>query len=180
MNKKAYIFLMDGIIAVVILTVGFLLISSNKPDETTEIPISMMTENTMSLFSNIKLYEICDFSDCGCSNDKLSEYCASGYIENKNQTLLDYFGELYNRSMQSRADELFYNITIENDLLRQDIFGVEFKINDETIYLHGINKEKSKDLISSKRIIFGYYEVPSSGIINYWGPYLAEVNVWQE
>jgi hypothetical protein len=33
--------------------------------------------------------------------------------------------------------------------------------------------------ISIKRVIFGYYEVPATGAVEFWGPYTIEVRVWK-
>ena len=131
-TKKGYFFLMDGIFAIVILTIGYLMISSNTPRVTSEVPLTMYLDNTMELLSTIKVYELCsDFSQCSCSNAKLSEYCEDGLILNANQTLLDYFGELYyspdpdpiaEAYFRLLSSDLFYNLTVGNNLFRQDIF----------------------------------------------------------
>jgi len=174
---------MDAIFAVVILTIGYLLISSNTPKVTTEVPLTMYLDNTMELLSTIKVDDLCiDYSTCACSNPKLSEYCNNNLILNANQTLLDYFGELYNTSNTEEAKELFYNLTVENNLFRQDIFGIEFNINGERIYSNTdtyASKEQSRKLISSRKLIMGYYELPNTGEVKFWGPYIAEVNVWE-
>jgi hypothetical protein len=181
MNKKGYIFLMDAIFAIVILLVGYLIISSNRAVETTEIPLSILAENTMDLFSNVRVSELCyDFTTCSCSNEKLEELCSNKDIENTNQTLLDYFGELYSRNKKTEAEELFKNLTLENDMLRQDVFGVEFNINDEKIYSNAGNKDQSKDLISVKRMSFGYFEDIETGQITFWGPYVMRLDIWQK
>ena len=54
MNKKGYFFLMDAIFAVVILTIGYLMISSNTPRVTSEVPLTMYLDNTMELISTVK------------------------------------------------------------------------------------------------------------------------------
>lgn len=192
-TKKGYFFLMDGIFAIVILTIGYLMISSNTPKVSSEVPLAMYLDNTIELLSTVRVYELCsDYSQCTCSNAKLSEYCEDGLILNANQTLLDYFGELYYSpdSIDSiaaayfrlLASDLFHNLTIENNLFRQDIFGVEFKINGEKIYPNfdtDSSKKQSKNLISSRKLILGYYERADTGEVEFWGPYIAEVNVWE-
>ena len=177
--------------AIVILTIGYLMISSNVPRVTSEVPLTMYLDNTMELLSTIRVYELCsDYSQCICSNAKLSEYCEDGLILNANQTLLDYFGELYydpntgggNPFGMSLASALFQNLTVENNLFRQDIFGIEFNIDGVKIYPTfdtDTSKKQSKNLISSRKLILGYYERGDTGEVEFWGPYIAEVNVWE-
>jgi hypothetical protein len=180
-SKKGEFFLIDGLFSIVILAIGFLIISSNQPKQTNDIPLSILAENTMELFSSVKIDELCDA--CDCSNKKLSEYCLSNYIINKNQTILDSVGEMYSRgtnNYKQRAGQLFKNITLEKNMIREEIYGMELIINGESIYLQGSNQQKAKEMISSKKIIFGVYEFPATGQVVYWGPYLAEVKIWQE
>ena len=183
---------MDAIFAIVILTIGYLMISSNTLRVTSEVPLTMYLDNTMEFLSTVKVYELCsDYSSCTCSNVKLSEYCSNGLILNANQTLLDYFGELYyspnpdpiaEAYFRLLSSDLFHNLTVENNLFRQDIFGVEFNIDGQKIYPNTDtypSKKQSKNLISSRKLILGYYERGDTGEVEFWGPYIAEVNVWE-
>jgi len=169
--------------AIVILTIGYLMISSNVPRVTSEVPLTMYLDNTMELLSTVRVYELClDYSQCICSNAKLSEYCNDGLILNANQTLLDYFGELYATNNEDDASELFHNLTVENNLFRQGIFGIEFNIDGVKIYPTfdtDTSKKQSKNLISSRKLILGYYERGDTGEVEFWGPYIAEVNIWE-
>lgn len=174
--KKGYFFLMDGIFAIVILVIGGLIVSSNTVRETSEIPLTMFLDNSVELLSSVKINELCN-DECFCSNKKLQEFCKNGLILNKGQTLIDYMGELYSQGDNLKISDLFANLTLENNMFRQDVFSVELKIDDETIYFQGKTQEESKDLMSSKKVIFGYYELPT-GIVEFWGPYIAEVNIW--
>jgi len=175
MKKKAYIFLMDGIFAVVILIIGFIIISSNKPGMQTTASLEQVSENLVDIFSTVKINDLC--TNCHCSNKKLTEYCNQGHIRNKDQTIFDYIGELYYINNKEKARDMFQNIT--EDLYRKDLFGVELKIDDEIVF--STNKDGvTKNLISRKKLIFGFYEVSSTGIINFWGPFKVEVNMWEK
>ena len=172
--KKAYIFLMDGIFAMVILMIGFLIISSNNPGIQTHVSLDVVSENVIDILSRVKINNLC--TNCYCSNEKLSEFCSHSLIKNQDQTILDYFGELYFTNNKEKAREIFLNIT--DELFRQDLYGFDLKINDEVIFSG--DKDKSKNLISRKKLIFGYYEVPQSGEVEFWGPYLLEVQIWEK
>jgi hypothetical protein len=176
MKKKGEFFLIDGLFSIVILTIGFLIITSNRPSQNNEISLDVILDNSVDIFSSVKINELCS-SDCICSNPKLGEFCLSKMIRNKDQTLFDGIGELYSKNQKIKAGELFMNITLEEDMLRKDIFNAELKIDGKRIYLQGEDNNPT-ELISSKKIIFGVYENPELGTVTYFGPYLFEVNIW--
>jgi hypothetical protein len=136
----------------------------------------MVSESTMDLLSSIRIHDLCSNS-CSCTDQELQKQCP--HVLNKEQTLLDYMGELYYTNKKSSAGNLFTSIT--KDIIRAGVFNVELRINDELIYSNLANPEPSKQgveaLISSKKVIFGFYEA-DGGQVFFWGPYLAEVNVW--
>ena len=180
-TKKGEFFLIDGLLSIVILIIGFLILSSNHQSQENEISLSIIAESTMDFFSSVRVDELCD--GCRCSVSVLSDYCSRDFIKNKNQTLLDSMGEQYYLNNKARAGELFRNITTGKNMIREDIFGFELKINGDSIYVHekkAGSMENSKEMISSKKIIFSYYEYPETGQVVFWGPYLAEVDIWQE
>ena len=172
--KKGYFFLLDGIFALIILVIGYLVISQARAMYTPEIPLYMVSENTMDLLSSIKINELC--TGCSCTNQELQQQCSS--ILNREQTLLDYLGELYHTNKRSSAGQLFNSLT--KDFIRQGVFNVEFRIDNNLIYSN-LNpqpgKQEADTLISSKKVIFGFYQTPA-GQVTFWGPYIAEVNVW--
>jgi len=174
-NKKAYFFLLDGIFAVVILVIGFMMISSNRVFVYDEVPLALVAENTMDLLSTVKINDLCD-NACECSHELIETYCKSGRILNKEQSLIDYFGELYDTGKVTEADTLFS--VLLDDLIRTDLFNAELVIDGNTIYTDN-GKISSPNLISSKKIGFGFYENRETGVVSYWGPYIIEVNIWQ-
>jgi hypothetical protein len=181
-RKKAYFFLLDGIFAMIILLIGYLLLSKSRITQTPEIPMHLLSESTMDFLSSVKVYELCSNLDtCTCSNTELSQLCNANLIDNYYQSLLDLMGSLYPDQIPS-ASSLFQGLTSHTNMLREDIFNVELRINDALIYSSVGNPEQSKDeareLISTKKIIFGFSENFGNGQVEFWGPYLAEVNIW--
>jgi hypothetical protein len=176
MRKKGEFFLIDGLFSIVILTIGFLLITSNKPTQNNELSLDVLLDNSVDLLSSVKINELCS-ADCICSNQKLSQYCQNKLIMNHDQTLFDGIGELYSKNKKNEAGELFKNITLEKNMLRSDIFNAQIKIDGESIYMQG-EYNNPAELISSKKIIFGFYENKELGTVTYFGPYLFEVNIW--
>ncbi|MEK6916566.1 MAG: hypothetical protein AABW92_02380 [Nanoarchaeota archaeon] len=173
MNRKAYIFLIDAIFALVILVIGFMIISSKTTTDFSDTPLLLTTNNVVDLLSTLKINEMC--TGCVCSYNLISNYCQTDFIKNKDSTVFDYLGELYYRGYSTKAALVFSNIT--SDFYRKDLFGIELKINSAQIYTD-TGKDSTFELISRKKVIFGFYEDPSTGDIKFWGPYILEVNVW--
>lgn len=183
--KKGYIFLMDGIFAVILLVIGLIIVSSNSREESTETPLALTLDNSLSLLSSAKIDEMCN--SCNCSIKTLGALCASGNIMNSRQSLLDYMGELYSRDELGDANLLLKNISSEKDIFREKaLFDAELLIDDVRIYPESpdpgfdLQKKKAKDLLASRRIIFGYYEDPITGKVTYWGPYEVKLEIWEK
>ena len=93
MKKKAFFFLMDSIFAMVILTIGYFVVSSNKGVVNADLPLNVAVEGTIDILSSVEINEMCN--SCNCSNAKLEELCIAGDVKNSDQTIMDFLGELY-------------------------------------------------------------------------------------
>lgn len=172
-SKKGYIFIIDAIFAAIILSIGFMIISSSHKisDET---PMPVAADNFLDVLSRVTIDDLCEVSTCVCTNRKLQETCI--LTNNTQQTLLDHMGELYELGKEDLSRQLFSNFTY---LIRKDLYGVSFSIGDDEIYSDS-GKDTSKVLIAKKKIIFGFIENPRTGEVIYWGPYMAEVDFWEK
>jgi hypothetical protein len=185
--RKGYIFLLDGIFAVILLVIGLIMISSNRTEVSTESPLALTLENSMSLLSAVKVTDVCN--GCNCSISKMKDLCFGNKIKNSRQSLLDYVGELYSRGLKDDAYQLLKNISAGKDIFREnEIFGAELDIGDDRVYpgpglsdadLAAI-KKRSKNLLSSRKMIFGYYEDAQTGKISFWGPYEVRAELWEK
>ena len=183
MNKKGYFFLIDGIFALLILMIGFMIITSGKPTKLDEIPLTLVSENLVDILSSVKISEICE--GCTCTIQEIQRQCNNRNIRNMDQSLLDYIGELYylydqgDNSKRQQISNVFSGII--QGLYRDELYGIELKINEDpnAFYSDG-NKLSTKYLITSKRVVFGYYEDGNTGEVNFWGPYLVEINMWEK
>ncbi len=180
MNRKAYFFLIDAIFAVMILMIGFMIITSRKPTKLDEVPLSQVSENLMDIISTVRVDEICS-EGCECTIPAIEPSCSTD-IRNKHSTILDNLGERYyfyeqgNPNIKQRLRLFFQEIT--GSLYRNELYGIEVIVNGEQMYIEG-DKSTSQYLITSKRVIFGYYENTVNGNVIFWGPYLTEVNMWE-
>lgn len=170
--KKGYFFLIDGIFAIVILVIGFLLVSTEKPYKEQTMPVEFSADNFIDILSTVKLSDICENSVC--TNKKIEQYL--GQTNNHEQTIIDFLGELYSAGKKNEAKIIFTNLTY---IVRNDIYGVSLSINNEELY-SDTGKSQSRELIASKKMVFGFAENQASGKVRYWGPYLAEVMIWEK
>jgi hypothetical protein len=134
MKKKAFFFLLDGIFAIFILTIGYMMLTSEKSFSSSDVPLSASAEDGANILSSIKVSELCN--QCSCSNSVLSDYCQRGIIKNRNQSLMDYFGELYYFGRIDDAKELFENIRVlsldDNAVIKSaDIYAEMVKKGNE-------------------------------------------------
>ncbi len=198
--KKGYFFLLDGLVAVLILTVGFLLISSAHPDKPSTIFNKRAANDVANVLANTKIRDICvDSPSCSCTDAVVRDlYCTTGGIMNKDNTLLELVGELYDRNGENfgpgslRGDE-WANAVLASMAQMDDIYGEAFIIDDVPVYnsintniypdkdsfysSYDLGMEQSRILVSARKVVMGYYfEDPG---IRMWGPYTVEVLVWQ-
>lgn len=167
--------MLDAVFAIMILTVGFMIISSSKPKLSDELPLSTISENIFGIMSSVKINEIC--TGCACSSQVLSDYCSHGKIKNPDETLLDYIGEMHNASISDEEIKNFY-LDIISNFVRDDLYHTDLIIDGHVVYPN-TGKNTSLELISGKRLAFGYNEDTLAGTVKYWGPYIIEVNVWK-
>ncbi len=182
--KKGYIFLMDAIFAVILLVIGLIIVSSNTREESTETSLAITMDNSISLLASLKVSDICN--GCSCSIKKIEDLCTNNNIRNTDQSLLDYVGELYSRNKTDDAYLVIKNISVEKDIFREkELFGSEMSIEGRNIYPImtpevNLSKKQSQNLLSSRRIIFGYYEDALTGQVIYWGPYEVKLELWEK
>lgn len=187
MNKKAFFFTIDTIIALGVLVVGFLLIISTHTYQPIESQTIFFSKDILQVFTATKVDQAdsdlifkmrCTDCDCG-------EYC--GMITNLDNTLLEQLGEFVYRSERgcgepclTAAKEI---VTSLSSQLINPQFSYEFVLRDiqpnqekEYALLNKtrISQDKTNLLIVSKRLVYGIADNE-----NMFGPYVAEVRVWQ-
>ncbi|MBN1502086.1 hypothetical protein JW930_00955 [Candidatus Woesearchaeota archaeon] len=179
-NKKAYVFILDAIMALIILTIGFLVISSTYSNKPALVTTRNMAEDLLNVMAAVKVSEICP--DCGNCAAELNSIC--GDIKNRDNTVLELIGEQY--SLGTDTGQLINEIIMENKLLPGDSYEFSLYIHDgngEHKLYPGANQDedKARILISSKKLVMGYYvDKDNDYKTEYWGPYLIEIRTWQK
>ena len=180
MKKRGYFFSLDAITAIGVMVIGIVLVlisTSYQPSETSLVFISTDLMNTLQSTNVFDINEQ-EYSYV----EKLKN---NSNITNLDNTILEQIGEfLYRESEYSctYCREMAANFT--RDLTNFSVpeqYSFEILVNNESIFNRSTTnptsqplKNQSSMLMPSKRLF--------SGIINrtdVWGPYTAEVIVWQ-
>ncbi|MBD3203748.1 hypothetical protein GF327_05605, partial [Candidatus Woesearchaeota archaeon] len=60
LKKRGYFFVLDALIAILILGVGFVLISSARPEKTPYIQSKHLSQDLMNVLSQTKINDLCE------------------------------------------------------------------------------------------------------------------------
>ena len=162
MGKRGYFFTLDAFVAVGIIVIGLVLIlTSNYYSPVTVQPIALSNDLMLTL-SSTKITE--------SNNDYVRNLSINGSITNRDNSLLQQAGEFYLNNQKSMSTSFVKNVTF-NLVPPQYSFNVS--INKTTIYNRGSMARSSRLVVSTKSIVFGVYNN------TLWGPYPAEVAIWQ-
>lgn len=174
--KKGFFFTFDAILALGVLVVAFMLILSTFYHQPEQKQTAIYSEDLMDLFATTKVNEVQkdDVFRMWCDR------CSGGLhlIENPENTLLEQMGEFYYKA-DSQANPDYYKHaetiarSISQGLVKQQ-YSYSIYINSTLIYnLTRTEQENATLLIAAKRLAYGMVGQ------QLWGPYIAEVRVWQ-
>ena len=190
-SRKGYFFILDAMLGLITLVIGVFLITSAYVSAPQSTQVAFLSEDLMRFLSNTKVKDLNNiYAGIGGSLQ------SRGYIEDPSNSLLQQIGEFYEKSRQNYplptgetepymqiAQKFVQNVS-EGSIPWQ--FRYAFCINGEAIYpvassscMSYINSQQGASqsvlLRNSRNIAFGI-------LINdkeIWGPYKAEVFVWE-
>lgn len=185
LNKKAFFFLIDSILALGVLAVGGFLVltfylqvpSGNEP--------SILSEDVMDFFANNNVQDV-NNAEVGLegtywSSAEVTACHGQTLTPNPGNTLLQQVAALYADSLSKTCYSSIARKYIEK--LTQGTFpsqyAFEFWMDDALLYPAAEQidaKNAAKVLIPSKRIIYGIRNQETGDML---GPYDTEVLVWQ-
>ena len=106
----------------------------------------------------------------------IRDHIKKGYITNVDNNILQQAYELKFLANNNNAADLFMNASIEK-LVRPQ-FNVEILVDGRMVYSKIIYPNRlssnADNLVSRKKLVFGFYNER-----DLWGPYKAEVRVWE-
>ena len=163
MVKQGYFFTLDALIAVGVLIAGMIWILSINTYVPSQSQTAFTAEDSISTIANIRLYEL--------NSRYVDKLMDNGTVTRKDNTLLEQVGEFYYKNDIPSASSFVENVTY-GQIPQQ--YGFELLIDGYSMYASSATSNTTALLISERVII--------SGITNktlMYGPYEAEVRVWQ-
>jgi|TARA_B100001964_G_scaffold208023_1_gene240304 hypothetical protein len=187
LNKKAYFFLIDALLALGVIAVGTAMVFTLYTNVPSKEQPAILSDDLMDFFANNKIKDVNnEYVGLGgtlwetegqpggiCNGEEL--------IANGENTLLQQVAIFYEKSS---GNSCYLNLVkkfilklTENTLPTQ--YGFEFWMDDQLLYPETeqtVSKSKTKVLIPSKKIAYGIMNQETGDM---FGPYNAEVLVWQ-
>jgi len=189
MNSKGFFFTIDVFIALGVLVMGFILILATHTFKPIETQTIFFSQDLLQVFADTRIDEINNptIFKMRCTSCECGQYC--GAITNIDNTLLEqlgdfiyrYEGECGKKCLDFAKEIASTTITSSSKDLINPQYSYELIIKDnennkEYTLLNKTLTPQSRTnlLITSKRLIYGI-----SNSREMFGPYVAEVHVWQ-
>ena len=163
MGKRGYIFTIDAFIAMLITTIGVVLVYlayTSSPDIYQQRAIS---QDVMIVFSTTELSSL--------NSEYVDEQVASGNITNMKNTIFEQISEFYVKDMIGEAQNMTKNLS--GSLIPAQ-YSYEIWLDGKLMHNKSYVTNDIRQLSVSKIILIGNLDPATI-----WGPYEGEVIVWQ-
>lgn len=167
--------MLDAVLALLVLVTGVFLITSSYVDVPQPEQVGLLSNDLLDFMSSNKIRNLNNqYAGIG------GELWTTGHITDADNTLLQQAGLFYATGKNDIAAKFIQNVSAG---IVPAQFNFEMWINGVVIYpspqtsQHIISKNATKLLLTSKKITFGVMN-ESTGKL--WGPYKAEVFLWEK
>lgn len=174
-KKRGYFFALDAALGIFVLAIGAFLIASlyiNLPEPS---QVGLLSDDFLNFLSNTQIKDLNNpYGGIG------GQLWKDGSITNKDNSLLQQIGEFYSKKQYGLAEKFIQNVSA-NTVPSQ--FNYELWMDNLILYPRNpdqgeiASKSKTDLMLTSKKITFGVANMANSSL---WGPYKAEVFVWQK
>lgn len=174
-KRRGYFFILDAVLGLFILVIGVFLITSSYINVPQHAQVGLLSDDLLNFFSNKKIREL-DSQYAGVGGELWSQ----GAITDADNSLLQQIGEFYAANNLAIAEKFIQNVS--KGVISQQ-YKYEVWINGITLYPliqspeHIKSKNSTQLLLTSKKLTFGIINKTTS---NMWGPYKAEVFIWEK
>ena len=177
MDRKGYYFIIDSIIALFIITVGIIYVLSFSISEPPTRQSEIFSFDIIQFLATTKIEEI-DNPYSG----KLGQLVNDGNITEIKNTILQQTAEFHFRAKKKGCDYCTGGVDSVSykfiDGIFEDLIAPQFNYNisieGELIYERKIESKVPRLFIPKRRLVVGIYNQEEI-----YGPYLAEVMLWQ-
>lgn len=174
LKKRGYFFVLDAVLALSILVVGIFLVTSSYIDAPQPTQVELISEDLLNFLSNTKIKDLNNpYAGIG------GELWVNGSIRDADNSLLQQIGEFYATNNLNTAEKFIQNVS--KDAVPYQ-YRFEVWVNSVILYPknpsseHIRSKNSTEILLTSKKITFGIVNKTTG---NLWGPYRAEVFLWE-
>ena len=174
-KKRGYFFLLDAMMGLSVIAIGVFLVLSLYINAPAQAQVSFLSDDLLNFLSNTKIKDLNNnYAGIG------GELWKQGVITDPDNSLLQQVGEFYASNNPDTAEKFIHNVS--SDAVPSQ-FVYEVWIDNKIIYpktpsvAHLKSKNNTALLLTSKKLTFGVMNKTTS---NLWGPYKAEVFVWQK
>ena len=174
-KKKGYFFVLDATLALFVLAIGIFLVASFFLNSPQPVQVGFISDDLLNFFSNTRIKDFNNqYAGIG------GELWKQGLITDPDNSLLQQIGEFYATGKTDAAEKLIQNVSVA---IVPYQFDYEFWMDSAILYpktpsaKHISSKSNTSLLLTSKKITFGIINKTTSNI---WGPYKAEVFVWEK
>ncbi len=174
-KKKGFFFILDAILALFILIIGIFLITSAYINVPKPGQVALISDDLMNFLSNTKIEDLNNiYAGIG------GELWKQGIITQGDNSLLQQIGEFYATNKPDIAEKFIQNVSVN---IVPSQFNYEIWLNGAILYpavpaqSHINSKSSTELLLTSKKITFGILNKTTGNI---WGPYKAEVFIWEK
>ena len=174
LKKRGYFFILDAVLGLSVLIIGVSLITSSYVKVPQAVQVGLLSDDLLNFLSNTKIKDLNNpYSGIG------GYLWNQGVITDADNSLLQQIGEFYATNKPDFAEKFIQNISIDVVPVQ---FGYEVWIDNTILYPQTPSAEHIKSrnstwlLLTSKKLTFGIINKTTS---NLWGPYKAEVFVWE-
>ncbi|MBI2659225.1 hypothetical protein HYX05_03970 [Candidatus Woesearchaeota archaeon] len=174
LGKRGFFFILDAVLGLTVLVIGIFLITSSYVNAPQPQQVSLLSDDLMDFLSNKKIRELNNpYAGIG------GQLWAQGVITDADNSLLQQIGEFYAKNNMDTAEKFIQNVSKG---IVPEQFRYEVWIDGTILYPktpsaeHIESKSSTTILLAAKKLTFGIVNKTTSDL---WGPYKAEVFVWE-
>ena len=174
LKKRGYFFILDAVLALFVLVIGVFLITSSYVNFPEPTQVGLLSDDLLNFLSNTKIKDLNNpYAGIG------GELWTQGDIKDVDNSLLQQIGEFYATNKLNISEKFIQNVS--KDIMPPQ-FRYEVWMDDVILYPsiqsneHIKSRNDTEILLTSKKITFGVKNKTTSEI---WGPFKAEVFVWE-
>ena len=173
-EKRGYFFILDAVLGLFVLVIGVFLVTYSYVAAPNPSQVGALSEDLLNFLSTKKIKELNDpYVGVGGSL-----WTAWGITPNIDNSLLQQIGEFYATNKLDMAEQFIQHVSSE---AVPPQFRYEVWMNNVILYPkipspeHTKSKSDTAILLTSKKVTFGIDKTTNE----MWGPYKAEVYVWE-